>query len=133
MMIVCGWCRQKAGSNVVSVAVTPDGYADAVTDGIFVMPAERQMTFSQFIDIIDHKTPTNGVVYIQKQNSNFTCEFTELSGDVDLQMTWATQTFGNFLNRFLTNYSLMYSVECIQLSIQAWSDVFELISIFLMV
>ena len=82
---------------MVTVAITPDGYADAVRDGVFVTPAERQMTLSQFLDIIDHKMPANGVVYIQKQNSNFTDEFDELSDDVDLQMTWAAQTFGKLL------------------------------------
>jgi len=93
---VCGICRQKAGSSVVTVAVTPNGYADAVHQGMFVTPAERQITFSQFLDIIDNKTTTNGIVYVQKQNSNFTEEFSQLSDDIDLQMTWATQTFGNF-------------------------------------
>ena len=87
-------CRQKVGSSAVTVAITPDGYADAVHEGVFVTPAERQMTLSQFIDIIDQKTPTNGIVYIQKQNSNFTDEFSQLSDDVDLEMAWATQTFG---------------------------------------
>jgi len=87
-------CRQRVGSSVVTVAVTPDGYADAVCEGVFVTPAERQMTFSQFLDIIDQKVPTNGIVYIQKQNSNFTDEFSELSDDIELQMPWATQTFG---------------------------------------
>ena len=80
---------------MVSVSLTPDGYADAVRGGQFVTPAERRMTFSEFLDIIDEKTLTNGVVYIQKQNSNFTDEFSDLSADVDLQMTWATRTFGN--------------------------------------
>jgi len=88
-------CREKVGSNVVSVAVTPDGYADAVHENMFVTPEERLMTMSDFIDIIDGKTSTNGVVYIQKQNSNFTEEFSELSDDVDLQMAWAAQAFGN--------------------------------------
>lgn len=96
-------CRQKAGSSVVTVAVTPDGYADAVHEGKFVTPAERQMNFSQFLDIIDHKTTTNGIVYVQKQNSNFTEEFSQLSDDIDLQMTWATQTFGNFIDSFTSN------------------------------
>ena len=98
--IVNGCCvgyRQKIGSRLVTVALTPNGYADAVHDGMFVTPAERQITVSQFIDIISDKMQTDGVVYIQKQNSNFTEEFSELSDDVDLQMTWATQAFGNLI------------------------------------
>jgi len=83
--------------------MTPNGYADAVHQDMFVTPAERRMTFTEFLDVIDHKTTTNGVMYIQKQNSNFTDEFSELSDDVDLQMTWATQTFGNVVDSFTTN------------------------------
>ena len=30
---------------IVKVAVTPNGYADAITDGKFVMPYEESMTF----------------------------------------------------------------------------------------
>jgi len=77
------------------VSLTPTGYADAVHEGVFVTPAERQMTVSQFLDIVTNKTPVNGVVYIQKQNSNFTEEFSEVSDDVDLQLAWATRAFGN--------------------------------------
>lgn len=48
-------CRQKVGSKVISVAVTPNGYADAVSGEHFVMPEERQMTFSSVLDIIEGK------------------------------------------------------------------------------
>ena len=37
------------------MAVTPDGYADAVSDGRFVMPEERSMTFSSLLDVIEGK------------------------------------------------------------------------------
>jgi len=90
-------CREKIGSSVVTVAITPNGYADAVHEDLFITPAERQMTFTQFLDIIENKTSTDGVVYIQKQNSNFTDEFSELTNDIDLQMAWATQAFGNLI------------------------------------
>lgn len=43
------------GSKVISVAVTPDGYADAVSGKHFVMPEERRMTFSSVLDIIERK------------------------------------------------------------------------------
>lgn len=48
-------CRQKVGSKVISVAVTPDGYADAVSGERFMMPEERHMTFSSVLDIIEGK------------------------------------------------------------------------------
>lgn len=48
-------CREKVGSKVISVAVTPNGYADAVSGDRFVMPEERQMTFSAVLDIIEGK------------------------------------------------------------------------------
>lgn len=48
-------CRQKVGSKVISVAVTPNGYADAVSGEYFVMPEERQMALSSVLDIIEGK------------------------------------------------------------------------------
>lgn len=48
-------CRQKVGSKVISVAVTPHGYADAVSGEHFVMPEERRMTFSSVLDIMEGK------------------------------------------------------------------------------
>lgn len=43
------------GSKVISVAVTPNGYADAVSGDRFVMPEERQMSFSSVLDFIEGK------------------------------------------------------------------------------
>lgn len=40
------------GSKFISVAVTPNGYADAVSGDRFVMPEERRMTFSSVLDIM---------------------------------------------------------------------------------
>lgn len=48
-------CRQKVGSKVISVAVTPNGYADAVRGEHFVMPEERQMRLSSVLDIMARK------------------------------------------------------------------------------
>lgn len=52
-------CRRKVGSKVISVAVTPNGYADAVSGERFVMPEERRMTFSSVLDIIEGKVRWN--------------------------------------------------------------------------
>lgn len=48
-------CREKVGSKVISVAVTPNGYADAVNADRFVMPEERRMSFNSVLDIIEGK------------------------------------------------------------------------------
>ncbi len=45
--------REKVGREEVTVAVTPDGYADAVRGDRFVMPEERRMTFASFLDVLD--------------------------------------------------------------------------------
>lgn len=37
------------------MAVTPDGYADAVRGERFMMPEERRMSFSSVLDIIEGK------------------------------------------------------------------------------
>ena len=67
----------------MSVAVTPNGYADAVLGSKFVMPEERRMAFSKFLDIIECKVAANGIFYVQKQNSNLKLEFEELIPDLE--------------------------------------------------
>lgn len=47
--------REKVGSKVITVAVTPDGYADAVNGDRFVTPEERRMSFSSVLDVIEGK------------------------------------------------------------------------------
>lgn len=86
--------RSKYGDKEISVAVTPNGYADAVFEDKFVMPEERKTKFSDFLDIIDKKLEANGVFYIQKQNSNLTEEFPELLNDVEKDIGWATEALG---------------------------------------
>ena len=86
--------RERIGGCDVTVAVTPNGYADAVTDGKFVMPEERRMTMADFLDILDHPARQSGIFYIQKQNSNFTDEFEEIVDDVESDIQWGTEAFG---------------------------------------
>jgi len=63
----------------VKVAVTPNGYADAITDEKFVMPHEEEMTFKDFIQIIEKPEEYPGDIhYIQRQNSNLIEEMNEL-------------------------------------------------------
>ncbi|KAH9495864.1 JmjC domain-containing protein 7 [Bulinus truncatus] len=89
--------REKIGKTLVTVAVTPNGYADAITDGKFVMPEERKMEMSQFLNILfstDLNNKPAGVFYIQKQNSNLHDEFSDLMKDVDSHIDWGSQAFG---------------------------------------
>ncbi|XP_064625437.1 bifunctional peptidase and (3S)-lysyl hydroxylase JMJD7-like [Lineus longissimus] len=88
------YLREKIGSKEVTVTVTPNGYADAVSEGKFIMPEERSMKFAGFLDIIERKSKPAGVYYIQKQNSNFTEEFQEIAADAGLEIPWATEAFG---------------------------------------
>ena len=88
--------RELIGETEVTVAVTPNGYADAVNKGKFVMPEERILTFSSFLDILEKKVEANGVFYVQKQNSNLTDEFDALSDDVEPHIPWATKVFGQY-------------------------------------
>ncbi|XP_022340537.2 bifunctional peptidase and (3S)-lysyl hydroxylase Jmjd7-like isoform X2 [Crassostrea virginica] len=89
-----GYLRERIGGCDITVAVTPNGYADAVTDGKFVMPEERRMTMADFLDILDHPVRQSGIFYIQKQNSNFTDEFEEIVDDVESDIQWGTEAFG---------------------------------------
>ncbi|KAK8760853.1 hypothetical protein V5799_027880 [Amblyomma americanum] len=88
------YLRNKIGDLAVTVAVTPNGFADAIHGSVFVTPEERAMKFGEFLDILEGRNPSKAVFYIQKQNSNFTDEFVTLTGDVERDVHWATQAFG---------------------------------------
>ncbi|XP_009573378.1 PREDICTED: cytosolic phospholipase A2 beta-like, partial [Fulmarus glacialis] len=88
------YLREVVGPKVVSVAVTPNGYADAVFQDRFVMPEERQMPFMDFLDIVEKKVTSPNVFYVQKQCSNLTEEFPELVCDVQPDIPWMTEALG---------------------------------------
>lgn len=69
------------------------GYADAIAHGLFLLPHEEKMLFSDFLKELDNPSATS-VSYIQKQNSNMTSELAELLDDVDEHLPWATEAFG---------------------------------------
>ena len=78
------------------MAITPTGCADSVVDDCFVTPLEHIMKMHHFLDVLAgrrEKSP-KGVYYIQKQNSNFVEEFSELHSDAEVNLPWATQVFG---------------------------------------
>uniref|UniRef100_A0A1A8N408 Bifunctional peptidase and (3S)-lysyl hydroxylase JMJD7 n=1 Tax=Nothobranchius pienaari TaxID=704102 RepID=A0A1A8N408_9TELE len=88
------YLREKIGSKVISVAVTPNGYADAVAGDYFVMPEERKMSFSSVLDIIEGKVQRSGVFYVQKQCSNLLQELPELIDDLEPHVAWMSAALG---------------------------------------
>ncbi|CAO3660885.1 unnamed protein product [Rhizopus microsporus] len=99
-----GWTneylRSKIGKSVVTVAVTPNGYADAVTydpltkKEYFVMPYEQKMTFNSFLDIIEGRTPSDNANYISLQNGSLSLEYSALEEDVDPGIAWCSEALG---------------------------------------
>ncbi|KAF4520612.1 hypothetical protein B566_EDAN006023 [Ephemera danica] len=86
----------QLGEKMVTVAVTPNGFADAVSeDGqYFMLPEERQMKFCDFIEQLEMNSGCDSpVLYMQQQNSNLTGEMRELIGDVPIEIDWATEAF----------------------------------------
>ena len=55
--------RKRFGDKVLSVAVTPNGYADAINGNFFALPEERKMPFAKFLDIIEEPTKHNGKIH----------------------------------------------------------------------
>lgn len=87
------YLRSRMKDRVIGVALTPDGYADAPKDGLFVMPHEQNMTMGDFLDALDH--PEEGIIhYVQRQNSNLTHDFEPLREDV-MELDWASEAFGS--------------------------------------
>ncbi|VVC99984.1 bifunctional peptidase and (3S)-lysyl hydroxylase Jmjd7 [Leptidea sinapis] len=91
------YLRKSIPSKSVTVAVTPNGYADGVTmdstgKEYFVMPFETEMSICQFLDILEAKRE-NYIPYIQRQNSNLTTDFNELLNDVEPDIAFASQAF----------------------------------------
>eukprot|EP00794_Sanderia_malayensis_P005279 gene5279-5946_t len=88
------YLRECLGDTLVTVTSTPNGYADAPVGDRFVLPEEKFMLFKEFLTIWEENDKTNGVHYIQKQNSNFTDEFSVLVKDADCHVSWASEAFG---------------------------------------
>lgn len=83
----------------ITVAVTPNGYADGLSSQhpsgkeFFVMPEEQTMPMTQFIDRLDDSSDPN-VYYIQKQNSNLIEDLPELHEDIDINtLLFASDAF----------------------------------------
>ncbi|XP_076983662.1 bifunctional peptidase and (3S)-lysyl hydroxylase JMJD7 isoform X2 [Tamandua tetradactyla] len=88
------YLRATVGSTEVSVAVTPDGYADAVRGDRFVMPAERRLPLSCVLDVLEGRAQHPGVLYVQKQCSNLPTELPQLLPDLESHVPWASEALG---------------------------------------
>ncbi|KAA0197583.1 hypothetical protein HAZT_HAZT001660 [Hyalella azteca] len=110
------YLRDRVGDVAVSVAVTPNGYADAPSAGHLVLPQERVVPFAAFLDVMERPQTQHGVGlacphtnvynnnycvvwYVQKQNSNLTEEFSGLLGDLEAssggrEASWFSETLG---------------------------------------
>ncbi|XP_016007772.1 bifunctional peptidase and (3S)-lysyl hydroxylase JMJD7 isoform X1 [Rousettus aegyptiacus] len=88
------YLRATVGSTEVSVAVTPDGYADAVRGDRFVMPAERHLPLSCVLDVLEGRAQHPGVLYVQKQCSNLSIELPQLLPDLEPHVPWASEALG---------------------------------------
>nr|XP_054523409.1 bifunctional peptidase and (3S)-lysyl hydroxylase JMJD7 [Pan troglodytes] len=84
----------SVGSTEVSVAVTPDGYADAVRGDRFMMPAERRLPLSFVLDVLEGRAQHPGVLYVQKQCSNLPTELPQLLPDLESHVPWASEALG---------------------------------------
>ncbi|XP_011342581.1 jmjC domain-containing protein 7 isoform X2 [Ooceraea biroi] len=93
------YLREALGDEKIVVAVTPNGYADAIArkddteEEFFVMPEERLLTMSEFLDTLEN-TREDSVFYIQQQNSNFINSFHKLWSDTKIEIPWANEAFG---------------------------------------
>ncbi|KAM5535511.1 hypothetical protein V8D89_010848 [Ganoderma adspersum] len=90
------WISGKMGDSEISVAVTPNGRADAVTSGLdgklyFAEPHTRKMKMPSFLETLSSDTEgapyhehSGEVHYLQSQNGNlFTSQYFDLSGEDD--------------------------------------------------
>ncbi|XP_017786409.1 PREDICTED: jmjC domain-containing protein 7 [Nicrophorus vespilloides] len=94
--------RSMLGEKDVTVAITPNGYADGLAswrnpeteldEEIFVLPEERIMKMDEFLNNIQNPKE-NVICYIQRQNSNLTEDFQELFNDIPLNIGWASKAF----------------------------------------
>lgn len=94
------YLRSKMGESKVTVAVTPNGYADAVTyDPVtdkeyFTMPHEEQMTFNTFLDLMEGKIVSGNANYISLQNGSLPAEYSAIEDDVDREISWCSEALG---------------------------------------
>ncbi|KAJ3186055.1 JmjC domain-containing protein 7 [Gaertneriomyces sp. JEL0708] len=100
------YLEQILGDTEITVAVTPNGLADAVTHGHFVLPYELKMRLSELLDKFkqagDDSTMSSWkpgeasepVYYVQSQNNNMHEDFKTLLRDVPQDISFASEALG---------------------------------------
>ncbi|XP_058057933.1 bifunctional peptidase and (3S)-lysyl hydroxylase Jmjd7 isoform X1 [Anopheles bellator] len=89
--------RETIPDKEVTVAVTPNGYADGLalhdSEEHFVLPMEQTMRMADFLSALDRKD-SDSILYIQRQNSNLTEDFGDLWNDVcETSLEFASDAF----------------------------------------
>ncbi|EIW76115.1 Clavaminate synthase-like protein [Coniophora puteana RWD-64-598 SS2] len=125
----------RMGKRPVSVAITPNGQADAVTtspDGsqYFVEPLVEQMTMEELLDCIGQGSSgsrRDEVLYLQSQNGNLytnsyfeggvsaDCEFETLRPDVPAEVPWCSDALDkppDAVNLWIGDGRSVTSVHC---------------------
>ncbi|TDL29489.1 Clavaminate synthase-like protein [Rickenella mellea] len=108
------YLKTRMGDSKISVAVTPNGLADAITLGpdgtqYFVEPYETKMTIRELLEDL-HTSRSDGrrdVLYLQSQNGNMfrntsltndmtedPTEFGPLRKDISREISWASEALG---------------------------------------
>lgn len=123
----------RMGSRKISIAVTPNGLADAVTRGsddklYFAEPFVEQMTMAEFLSKLTSDSTHSEIYYLQSQNGNIyssryfkedsldsPSEFEPLRPDVPKDITWCTEAFGELpdaVNLWIGNSKSVTSIHC---------------------
>lgn len=93
------YLKKKLENKSVSVAIVPDGRADAIKlhrdQQVFALPYEKTMPFDHLMNVFESDHPTaQGVHYLQPQNNSMHDEYSSLLTDIDPHLQWATEAFG---------------------------------------
>lgn len=101
---------QEMADSVVTVACTPDGYADAIKKHneqlIFTLPDEQEMAFKVFWDKLRNNSNSNSVkYYVQSQCDNLSSDFKRLSSrmPIDIFEQLASELLGDAIQPEASN------------------------------
>ncbi|VDC07316.1 unnamed protein product [Peniophora sp. CBMAI 1063] len=129
------YLSRAMGDRLVSVAVTPDGYADAITRGsdgreYFVEPHVEPMTIRSLLTQLNEDTDPDAqseALYLQSQNGNLYLdaysnqsaeglpELAPLRPDVPYEVPWCSEALGrqpDAVNLWIGGYRSVTSIHC---------------------
>ncbi|CAH0514557.1 unnamed protein product [Peronospora belbahrii] len=91
----------KAGDRTVTVDITPNGFGDAIlelsndNEKLFIMPEERDMRLTEFLQLLKKCNEFDGVPYLSHQNDSLRDQLPVLLDEVPPAMKLAVEAFGN--------------------------------------